>query len=78
MAMKINSASDVTKLIRMGREKLGYSRPRLADESKVSEHTLKYIETGDVHAPRIDTVLLIFDALGMELYVKAKEDVHAE
>ena len=76
MAIKINSANDVTDLIRMGRDKRGYSRPRLADESGVSEYTVKYIETGNVHAPRIDTILLIFNAL--ELYVKAKEGVHAE
>lgn len=62
------NSGEIVKLIR---EKKGWSRAKLADKTSVSAQTIANIESGSV-SPRMDTMLDIMRALDYEIIFNPK------
>ena len=62
------NSGEIVKLIR---EKKGWSRAKLADKTSVSAQTISNIESGSV-SPRMDTMLDIMRALDYEIIFNPK------
>ncbi|GHV22801.1 hypothetical protein FACS1894174_07910 [Bacteroidia bacterium] len=66
--------SDISKKMKERRFLLGITQQDLADISGVGLRTIKEIETGKGN-PSANTLLKIFDVLGLELDVKIKRTI---
>ena len=56
-------------IIRQLRISNGWSQQQLADHAHVALNTIKNLESGFTPNPRIETVMRIFNAFGIELVI---------
>ena len=62
---------NIGKKIHYLRMRKGWSRRILADNALISEHAIIAVEVGNSY-PRLDTLVMIIDALGYEIVLREK------
>lgn len=65
--------AQIGNVIRRVRKKQGWSQSKLGEMAGLRQETISLIETGHP-AARLDTILSILAALGMELQVASRSD----
>lgn len=66
--LKIQIAGSVADTVKKERERMGWTLYKLSQKTGITAGSLHRIESG-MYCPRIDTVIRIFSALGLELVV---------
>ena len=66
--LKIQIAGSIADTVKKERERMGWTLYKLSQKTGITAGNLCRIESG-MYCPRIDTVIRIFSALGLELVV---------
>lgn len=70
--MQITKPSDLARAVKSRRQKLGLTQQEVAEGAGITRQSLARVERG-IGAPSFDTVLRIFDQLGLTLDASAPE-----
>lgn len=71
--MNIKSTSDLIKIAKEEKERLGVTNFQISNDSNLNESTIKRFFNQDSN-PKIDTILKIFNTLNINLFVKSNEN----